>query len=42
MRANYKKLGDYIEQVNIRNINGKIDLLVGVNLDNSTFAHKFH
>ncbi|QFR49381.1 restriction endonuclease subunit S [Sulfurimonas lithotrophica] len=33
MRSNYKKLGDYIRQVNVRNVDGKIDLLVGVNLD---------
>ena len=33
MKSNYKKLGDYIHQVNIKNVNGNIDLLVGVNLD---------
>jgi type I restriction enzyme S subunit len=33
MRSNYKKLGDYIRQVNIRNTDGKIDSLVGVNLN---------
>ena len=33
MRNNYKRLGDYIEQVNIRNDDEKVDLLLGVNLD---------
>ena len=27
MKSNYKKLGDYIHQVNIKNVNGNIDLL---------------
>ena len=26
MKSNYKKLGDYIHQVNIKNVNGNIDL----------------
>ena len=25
MKSNYKKLGDYIHQVNIKNVNGNID-----------------
>jgi type I restriction enzyme S subunit len=33
MRSNYKKLGNYIQQVNVRNIDGKVEKLVGVNLD---------
>lgn len=33
MRSNYKKLGDYVRQVNVRNTDGKIEKLVGVNLD---------
>ena len=32
MKSNYKRLGDYIRQVNIKNTDGKVDLLVGVNL----------
>ena len=33
MRLNYRKLGDYIQQVNLKNTDGKLDTLVGVNLD---------
>ncbi|AXH29836.1 restriction endonuclease subunit S [Francisella opportunistica] len=33
MRSNYKKLGNYIRQVNIKNTDGKVDMLVGVNLE---------
>lgn len=33
MRKNYKKLGQYIQQVNLKNTNGKLDTLFGVNLD---------
>lgn len=33
MRSNYKKLGDYIQQVNKKNTNGEVNFLVGVNLD---------
>lgn len=33
MKSNYKKIGDYIRQVNVRNDDRKIELLLGVNLD---------
>ncbi|MEY8717416.1 restriction endonuclease subunit S, partial [Francisella philomiragia] len=33
MRSNYKKLGSYIRQVNIKNTDGKVDMLIGVNLE---------
>lgn len=33
MKSNYKKLGNYIKQVNIKNVDGVIGLLVGVNLN---------
>ncbi len=33
MRSNYKKIGDYIKRINIKNTDGEISLLLGVNLD---------
>ena len=33
MKANYKKLGDYIKQIKVKNTDGKLSLLLGVNLD---------
>ncbi len=33
MRSNYRKIGDFIKRVKIKNSNGEIDLLLGVNLD---------
>ena len=33
MRLNYRTIGEYIKQVNIKNHGGQVDLLLGVNLD---------
>lgn len=33
MKSNYRKIGDLIQQVNIKNEDGRIELLLGVNLD---------
>lgn len=33
MTSNYRKIGDFIRQVNVRNDEGNIELLLGVNLD---------
>ncbi len=33
MKSNYRRVGDFIEQVNVRNTDGKISKLLGVNLD---------
>ena len=33
MQSNYKPIGDFIRQVNLKNEDGKIELLLGVNLD---------
>ena len=33
MKSNYRKIGDFIKQVNTRNEDGNIKLLLGVNLD---------
>ncbi|MCG8795923.1 restriction endonuclease subunit S [Tenacibaculum finnmarkense] len=32
-KSNYRKIGDFIQQVNIKNDDGSIKLLLGVNLD---------
>ena len=33
MRKNYKKLGDYIRQIKVKNTDGKCDQLLGINID---------
>ncbi|MDA9182258.1 restriction endonuclease subunit S [Saprospiraceae bacterium] len=33
MRSNYRKIGDFIKQSKLKNEDGRIDLLLGVNLD---------
>ena len=33
MRSNYKRLGDYIHEVNIRNVELKATTLLGINID---------
>ncbi|QDO94435.1 restriction endonuclease subunit S [Formosa sediminum] len=33
MKSNYRKIGDFIQQVNTKNADGSIELLLGVNLD---------
>lgn len=33
MRSNYKRLGDYVRQVKVKNTKGLYDLLLGINID---------
>lgn len=33
MRSNYKRLGDYIREVDVRNIDDNINILLGINID---------
>lgn len=33
MRSNYKRLGNYIREVDVRNVNDDIDTLLGINID---------
>jgi type I restriction enzyme, S subunit len=33
MRSSYKRIGDYIQQVKVKNTDGKYDLLLGINID---------
>jgi type I restriction enzyme S subunit len=33
MRSNYKRLGDYIREVDVRNVNDDISTLLGINID---------
>ena len=33
MKSNYRRIGDYIEQIKVKNTDGKCDLLLGINID---------
>jgi len=33
MKNNYKRIGDYIKRISIKNTDGKIDLLLGININ---------
>ena len=33
MRSSYKRIGDFIQQVKVKNTDGKYDLLLGINID---------